>query len=37
MPESTINDAITHTCCLTAMDLEANAILTATNSGHTAG
>ena len=36
MPESTINDAITHTCCLTAMDLEANAILTATNSGHTA-
>ncbi|MBS6282765.1 MULTISPECIES: pyruvate kinase [Intestinimonas] len=36
VPESTINDAITHTCCLTAMDLEANAILTATNSGHTA-
>ena len=33
---ATINDAITHTCCLTAMDLEANAILTATNSGHTA-
>ena len=31
-----INDAITHTCCLTAMDLEAKAILTATNSGHTA-
>ncbi len=34
--EVTINDAITHTCCLTAMDLNANAILTATNSGHTA-
>ncbi len=33
---NSINDAITHTCCLTAMDLEANAILTATNSGHTA-
>ena len=31
-----INDAITHTCCLTAMDLDAKAILTATNSGHTA-
>ena len=31
-----INDAITHTCCLTAMDLDAKAIVTATNSGHTA-
>ncbi|MBR0283417.1 MAG: pyruvate kinase [Oscillibacter sp.] len=33
---SNINDAITHTCCLTARDLNAKAILTATNSGHTA-
>ena len=31
-----INDAITHTCCLTAKDLGAAAILTTTNSGHTA-
>ena len=31
-----INDAITHTCCLTAMDLEAKAIVTMTSSGHTA-
>ena len=31
-----INDAITHTCCLTAMDLNATAILAATQSGHTA-
>ena len=31
-----INDAITHTCCLTAMDLEAKAIVTMTASGHTA-
>ena len=31
-----INDAITHTCCLTAKDLEAKAILAATSSGHTA-
>ena len=35
-PDSNINDAITHTCCLTAKDLNAKAILTATNSGHTA-
>ncbi len=35
-PEPNINDAITHTCCLTAKDLNATAILTATNSGHTA-
>jgi pyruvate kinase len=31
-----INDAISHGCCLTAMDLNATAILTATNSGKTA-
>ena len=31
-----INDAITHSCCLTAMDLDATAILTPTQSGHTA-
>ena len=36
IPASTINDAITHTCCLTAKDLEAKAILAATNSGRTA-
>ncbi len=34
--QTCINDAITHSCCLTAMDLDAKAILTATNSGHTA-
>ena len=33
---STINDAITHTCCLTAMDLSATAILAPTESGYTA-
>ena len=33
---SNINDAITHACCLTAKDLDAKAIVTATNSGHTA-
>ncbi len=33
---STIGDAITHTCCLTAMDLDAKAILAATSSGTTA-
>ena len=33
---STINDAITHSCCLTAMDLGATAILAATKSGYTA-
>ena len=33
---STINDAITHTCCLTAMDLGATAILAPTESGYTA-
>ncbi len=31
-----VNDAITHTGCLTARDLRAKAILTATASGHTA-
>ncbi len=31
-----INDAITHTCCLTARDLNAKAILCASKSGHTA-
>ena len=36
VPASNINDAITHTCCLTAKDLNATAILAATNSGHTA-
>ena len=34
--QANINDAITHTCCLTAKDLGAAAILTTTNSGHTA-
>ena len=32
----TISDAITHSCCLTAMDLKAKAILAATSSGSTA-
>ena len=36
VPASNINDAITHTCCLTAKDLDAKAILAATNSGRTA-
>ena len=31
-----INDAITHSCCMTAMDLNAAAIVAATNSGHSA-
>ena len=35
-PEPTINTAITHSCCMTAMDLHAKAILAATQSGHTA-
>jgi pyruvate kinase len=34
--DGSINDAISHTCCLTAMDLKANAILTASQSGRTA-
>ena len=33
---SNVNDAITHTCCLTARDLNATAILAATSSGKTA-
>ncbi len=33
---ASINQAISHTCCSTAMDLNANAILAATTSGHTA-
>ena len=33
---SSINDAITHTCCMTAMDLNATAILAPTESGYTA-
>ena len=36
VPASNINDAITHTCCLTAKDLDAKAIVAATHSGHTA-
>ncbi len=36
IPASDINDAITHTCCLTAKDLNATAILAATNSGRSA-
>ena len=31
-----INDAISHSCCLTAMDLNARTILTATTTGRTA-
>ena len=31
-----ISDAITHSCCLTAMDLGASAIVVATKSGYTA-
>lgn len=34
--QNQIGDAITHTCCLTAMDLNAKAIVTATASGKTA-
>ena len=36
LPASNINDAITHTCCLTAKDLQAKAILAATHSGRSA-
>ncbi len=36
LPQNNINDAITHSSCLTARDLDAKAILTMTNSGHTA-
>lgn len=34
--DRSINNAISHTSCLTAMDLNATAILAATQSGHTA-
>ena len=34
--KSNISDAISHTSCLTAMDLGATAVLTATQSGYTA-
>lgn len=33
---SSVDDAITHSACLTAMDLRAKAILTPTHTGHTA-
>ena len=36
VPGPNINDAITHTCCMTAKDLDAKAILVATSSGRTA-
>ena len=36
LPANNINDAITHTCCLTAKDLNAKAILNATASGRSA-
>ena len=36
IPTPDINDAITHTCCMTARDLDAKAILAATNSGRSA-
>jgi pyruvate kinase len=36
LPGSNLNDAISHTCCLTAEDLDAAAIITATTSGRTA-
>jgi len=35
-PAGNINDAITHACCRTAMELNAAAIVAATHSGHTA-
>ncbi|MGI5971426.1 MAG: pyruvate kinase [Oscillospiraceae bacterium] len=35
-PDGTISGAIGHSCCLTAMDLDAKAILAATTSGYTA-
>ncbi|MDE6590346.1 MAG: pyruvate kinase [Oscillospiraceae bacterium] len=35
-PDFDINNAITHSCCLLARDLDAAAILTTTSSGHTA-
>ena len=35
-PGNSINDAISHSCCTTAMDLDAHAILVATQTGYTA-
>jgi pyruvate kinase len=34
--KTAVNDAITHACCTTAMDLGASAIVSVTSSGHTA-
>lgn len=34
--KTAVNDAITHACCTTAMDLGASAIITVTSTGHTA-
>jgi Pyruvate kinase len=34
--KTTITNAISHACCMTAMDLGAGAIITITTSGHTA-
>ena len=34
--KTAVNDAISHACCMTAMDLGASAIVTVTSSGHTA-
>ncbi len=34
--KTVISDAISHACCMTAMDLGASAIITVTSSGHTA-
>lgn len=36
VPSNSISDAISHSCCTTAMDLGANTILVATQSGHSA-
>ena len=36
LPVSQISDAITHTCCMTAKDLNATAILVATSTGRSA-
>lgn len=35
--KTAVNDAISHACCWTAMELGASAIITVTSSGHTAG
>jgi pyruvate kinase len=34
--KTSVSDAITHACCMTAMDLSATAIISVTSSGHTA-